>query len=69
VLSVYLSRFIHMLANLLVSLLVAIVGITVLETDLVRLAEPGWMLLFGVALLFLARAARKHLPRRGGQPS
>jgi hypothetical protein len=42
--------------------------VTGLRTDQLRFAEPVWMLLFGVALLVLARAARRHLPGRGGQP-
>ena len=53
----------------LISVILAIAAlVTALQSDRLRLPEPVWMLLFGVALLFLARAARKHFPRRGGQP-
>jgi hypothetical protein len=48
--------------------LALVAAIIALQSDQLRLAEPIWMLLFGVALLFVARAARKHFPRRGGQP-
>jgi 4-hydroxybenzoate polyprenyltransferase len=57
-----------MFGYLLIVLMAAAAAITALRSDQFRLAEPVWMLLFGVALVFLARAARKHLPRRGGQP-
>jgi hypothetical protein len=42
--------------------------LTGLQSDQLRFGEPVWMLLFGVALLVLARAARRHVPGRGGQP-
>jgi hypothetical protein len=57
-----------MFGYLISVVLVLAVILTVLNSNQLRLAEPVWMLLFGVALLFLARAARKHLPRGGGQP-
>lgn len=53
----------------LISAIVAIAALIIaINNEQFRLPEPVWMLLFGIALLFLARAARKHLPRRGGQP-
>ena len=67
--SVLQTRFRHMFANLLVLMLLLVAGATAFQTDRLRLQEPVWMFLFGIVLLFLARAARKHLPRRGGQPS
>ena len=53
----------------LISAIVAIAALIIaINNEQFRLPEPVWMLLFGIALLILARAARKHLPRRGGQP-
>ena len=66
--SVFQNRSATMFGYVLLVVAVAAAAITAFRSDQLRLGEPVWMLLFGVALLFLARAARKHLPGRGGQP-
>jgi hypothetical protein len=58
------------MVSYLISLFLVIAALVVgLRSDHVRFAEPVWMLLFGVALLVLARAARRHVSGRGGQPT
>jgi hypothetical protein len=53
----------------LISLFLVIAALVLgLQSDQLRFAEPVWMLLFGIALLVVARAARRHVPGRGGQP-
>ena len=45
------------------SLLVAVVGIAEARGDGLRLPEPAWLLLFGVALLGVGRVARQIASR------
>ena len=58
-----------MFPNLLVLILLLVAGATAFQADALRLPEPVWMFLFGIALLFACarRAQASRPPRRAAQ--
>jgi len=46
-----------------VAILLGLTGMTIVQSNF-RLGEPGWMLVFGIGLTVVARAARRRLTGR-----